>query len=159
MTFQATAIGVAPAPCVQERLCASDRPLALFPVRLETRFFAQPDGSSELRVRVYPDKVHLDSHEPELTPDERDWGRHTWELVWRAGNDAGAGDRVAPARRSLRRCARRVDRARARAHQSRGASDRADCSDQPLPTAPAFPSPVVIDDGQRAAWRRAPAAR
>ena len=29
-----------------DTLCASDRPLALFPVRLETRFFAQPDGSS-----------------------------------------------------------------------------------------------------------------
>src|SRR3982750_3883851 len=52
-------------PAMQERVCASDRPLVLFPVRLETRFFAQPDGSSELRVRVYPDKVHLDSHEPE----------------------------------------------------------------------------------------------
>src|SRR5436190_21068857 len=77
-----------PPALLGEELCKSDRPLALFPVRLETRFFAQPDGSSELRVRVYPDKVHLDSHEPELTPDERDWGRHTWELVWRAGNDA-----------------------------------------------------------------------
>jgi len=43
------------------------RPLVLFPVRLETRFFTQADGSVELRVRVYPDKVHIDSHEPELT--------------------------------------------------------------------------------------------
>ena len=41
----------------------SDRPLALLPVRLETRFFPQPNGSSELRVRVYPDKIHLDSHD------------------------------------------------------------------------------------------------
>jgi len=51
-------------PLMQERLCASDQPLVLLPVRLETRFFAQPDGSSELRVRIYPDKIHLDSHEP-----------------------------------------------------------------------------------------------
>ncbi len=46
------------------------RPVVLFPVRLETRFFPLADGSSELRVRVYPDKIHIDSHEPELTSDE-----------------------------------------------------------------------------------------
>ena len=46
------------------------QPAVLFPVRLETRFFAQADGSSELRVRVFPDTVHIDSHEPELTEDE-----------------------------------------------------------------------------------------
>ena len=147
-------------PAMQERLCASDRPLALFPVRLETRFFAQPDGSSELRVRVYPDKVHLDSHEPELTPDERDWGRHTWELVWRAGNDV-QGQATA-----WRQLADRFGDARAawivRALEPTNPAARPIAPiapDQPLPTAPAFPSPVVIDDGQRAAWRRAPAAR
>ena len=57
MTLAATTTTSAAAPHPQlpalmgERLCASDRPLALLPVRLETRFFAQPDGSSELRVR------------------------------------------------------------------------------------------------------------
>ena len=55
------------------------RPLVLFPVRLETRFFQQADGSFELRVRVYPDKVHIDSHEPDLTADELTWGKHFWE--------------------------------------------------------------------------------
>ena len=50
------------------------RPAVLFPVRLETRFFPQADGSSELRVRVYPDKVHIDSHEPELTAGRADLG-------------------------------------------------------------------------------------
>ena len=63
------------------------RPLVLFPVRLETRFFKLADGSSELRVRVYPDKVHIDSHEPELTADELTWGRHFWEQTWRAATD------------------------------------------------------------------------
>ena len=61
------------------------RPVVLFPVRLETRFFPQADGSSELRVRVYPDTVHIDSHEPELTADELTWGQHFWEQTWRAG--------------------------------------------------------------------------
>ena len=52
-------------------------PLALLPVRLETRFFGR-----ELRVRVYPDKVHLDSHEPSLDAGERLWGRRFWEVQW-----------------------------------------------------------------------------
>ena len=43
------------------------QPVALFPVRLETRYFATPPNGFELRVRVYPDTVHLDTHEPELT--------------------------------------------------------------------------------------------
>ena len=49
-------------------LLNGDRPLVLFPVRLETRFFGQ-----ELRIRVFPDKIHVDTHEPELTADEVEW--------------------------------------------------------------------------------------
>lgn len=63
------------------------QPLILFPVRLETRFFTQADGSSELRVRVYPDKVHVDTHEPALTDEEVTWGKHFWEQTWRAASD------------------------------------------------------------------------
>ena len=61
---------------------ASTHPLALFPVRLETRFFG-----TELRIRVYPDKVHLDSHDPALSANEQLWGRRYWELHWEAGSD------------------------------------------------------------------------
>jgi hypothetical protein len=60
----------------------STHPLALFPVRLETRFFG-----TELRIRVYPDKVHLDSHDPALTANEQLWGRRYWELQWQAGSE------------------------------------------------------------------------
>src|SRR5688500_6036388 len=75
---------------LQAELCASERPLALLPVRLETRFFPQADGSHELRIRVYPDKIHIDAHETGLTSAERQWGRHFWEQHWRAGADVDA---------------------------------------------------------------------
>ena len=72
-------------------LCPGDLPLVLLPVRLETRFFTLADRSTELRVRVYPDKIHLDSHEPDLTADEQMWGQHYWEQNWRAGDLEGDG--------------------------------------------------------------------
>src|SRR5580765_6486528 len=69
---------------------APNQPIALFPVRLETRYFAMASGGYELRVRVYPDKVHVDTHEAELTDQELLWGKHFWEQTWRAANDEGA---------------------------------------------------------------------
>ena len=101
-------------------LCKGDRPLALFPVRLETRFFPQPNGGSELRVRVYPDRIHIDSHEEELTPAEKTWGQHYWTQIFARGRrHAGAEERVAAAGGSIRSAARGVDRAAAAADESR----------------------------------------
>ena len=89
-----------------DTLCPSDRPLLLLPVRLETRFFPQADGGRELRVRVYPDTVHINAHEVDLTRAEHEWGVHYWEQDWRAGNDSEGraaawrqlADRSGPAR-------------------------------------------------------------
>src|SRR5215472_500209 len=53
-------------------------PAALLPVRVETHFPPAGDGS-ELLVRVYPDDLHADFHEPELTDDEIRWGTALWK--------------------------------------------------------------------------------
>ncbi len=52
-------------------------PVALLPVRVETRF---SDGGATLRIRVFPDDIHVHTHEPELTTSEEAAG-HTY---WRA---------------------------------------------------------------------------
>lgn len=63
-------------------------PIALLPIRIETRFETTPTGV-DLKVRLYPDQIHIDAHEPELTARERAaWD--TWRVsakdlpAWRA---------------------------------------------------------------------------
>jgi hypothetical protein len=58
-------------------------PLVLLPVRLETRF--NPNLTTELMVRIIPDDIHGDSHEPELSSTEVEAGRNFWVKAWRAG--------------------------------------------------------------------------
>ena len=61
---------------------SSDLPLVLLPVRLETRF-----QGAELWLRVYPDTVHINSFEPELTSDEQN-ARTAYLMQATAGPDA-----------------------------------------------------------------------
>ena len=104
-------------------LCPSDVAAGAAASPLETRFFTLPGNVIELRIRVYPDKIHLDSHEPDLLPGERDWGMHYWEQDWRAGNDDTArGSRVVAICRPLRRRARSLDRAATQADQRAAAT-------------------------------------
>jgi hypothetical protein len=143
-----------------ETLCASDVPLVLFPVRLETRFFPLAGGAMELRVRVYPDRIHVDTHQPELTTDERTSGTQYWELDWAAGNDMAAR---ATAWRSL---ATRVGSARAawiaRVLQPTNPQQRPLSPVAPGATpsvAPVFPVLPPVGPGGEHAWRHAPRAR
>ncbi|HEY5350764.1 MAG TPA: hypothetical protein VIJ64_13550, partial [Candidatus Lustribacter sp.] len=55
-------------------------PIALLPVRLETRF--NPDKATELLVRILPDDIHGHSHEPELTAAEVTAAQRFWTAVW-----------------------------------------------------------------------------
>ena len=139
-------------------LCPGTLPLVLLPVRLETRFFPLPDGGADLRIRVYPDKIHLDSHEPELTTEEQAWGQHYWVQDWHAGNvQALRAD-------AWRQLADRFGAARAAwiARMTRPSNDAqrpaaAVPADQPLPAAPVFPALALAEGSE--AWRRAPQAR
>ena len=59
------------------------RPVAMLPVRIETRFAS----ATKLLVRVFPDQLHLDAHDPALTADEMEGARWYWSERWRAGLD------------------------------------------------------------------------
>src|SRR5581483_1940072 len=134
-----------------DTLCPGTVPLVLFPVRLETRFFPQPDGSTELHVRVYPDRIHVDTHHPELTTDERTWGAQYWQQDWAAGtNTDGRADawsilasRFGPERAAWI----------ARVLQPTNIAQRATDPSPSLPTLP-----PVGDNGEDV-WRTAPKAR
>ncbi|HEX8082183.1 MAG TPA: hypothetical protein VF557_18370 [Jatrophihabitans sp.] len=69
-------------------LFASDNsdPILLLPLRLEA-VYRDNAGSPELRIRVYPDDVHVDSHELALTEGERRAGTAYWREIFAAGMD------------------------------------------------------------------------
>ncbi len=60
-------------------------PVLLFPVRLETRFF-----DTELRLRIYPDDLLLDTFDPVLTETEVGNAQRFWTMLWRSGDDETA---------------------------------------------------------------------
>lgn len=68
-------------------------PLVLLPFRIETRF-VDSGASSELLVRIYPDQISVDAHDPKLTSGEITDGQTYWGIVWRAGTAAAGGGQV-----------------------------------------------------------------
>ena len=62
-------------------------PLVLAPVRIETR--VRPGKPERLDIRIYPDQIHLDQHDPALTVLERRRGAEYWKAQ-RATTDPDA---------------------------------------------------------------------
>src|SRR5215469_729423 len=64
-------------PTTEEEIARleANRPLVLLPVRIETRFVG-----TDLLVRIYPDDIFADTHEPELTNVELEDGKRFWEM-------------------------------------------------------------------------------
>jgi hypothetical protein len=71
-------------------------PLLLLPVHIQTRFVDPvgelSKGAPELWVRIYPDQIAVDSHEPELTSQEVSDGQVYWSAVWQAGKTPAKPD-------------------------------------------------------------------
>jgi hypothetical protein len=104
-------------------------PVALLPVRIETRFF---EGGNELRIRIYPDQLHLDAHEPELTDAEFQAGERYWRARWRAGEEASraAWEELAGTIEPRRASWVAIQTTPTNLHE------------QPPPDSPAFPTPT-----------------
>jgi hypothetical protein len=63
-------------------------PIALLPVRLETRYVPEL-APTALRIRVYPDDLNTIEHVPALTPEESEKGRAYWDARFaHADNEA-----------------------------------------------------------------------
>lgn len=61
-------------------------PIALFPVRVETKFHFG-DGQPELWVRIFPDDIEVVTHEKVLTDQELEYGKAYWTALFEAGSD------------------------------------------------------------------------
>jgi hypothetical protein len=78
-------------PPIETRPLSARTPLLLLPVHIQTRFVKPTQDfvrttTTELWVRIYPDQIAVDSHEPELTNQEISDGEAYWNAVWAAGN-------------------------------------------------------------------------
>jgi hypothetical protein len=60
-------------------------PITMLPVRIETRFDGAP-ASPRLLIRLYPDDIHVNHHDPRLTSGEASAGKQYWTSI-RSGTD------------------------------------------------------------------------
>lgn len=83
---------VLPGPPAAQLPLAASTPLLLLPVNVETRFMDTAGGQPELWVRIYPDAIAIDAHEPGLTGQEAADGTAYWDAAWRAGKSTPPSD-------------------------------------------------------------------
>jgi hypothetical protein len=121
----------------EDRVATLDggQPIALLPMRLETRYFP-PQAPVSLRIRVYPDDINTLQHMSALTESERQAGMAYWR--------AQCSQDIDEAKRLARDLAQSHGRGRSgwilRVLQPVNLID----PDQPLPD-PEFPSPTAMD--------------
>ena len=84
---------LSPAAAQQSGLSAAV-PVLFLPVNVETRFMTSAAGAPELWVRIDPDQIAINSHEPELTAQEITDGQAYWDAEWRAGKPPASIDTV-----------------------------------------------------------------
>ncbi|MCL6433807.1 MAG: hypothetical protein K6T90_06235 [Leptolyngbyaceae cyanobacterium HOT.MB2.61] len=65
-------------------------PIALLPVRIETRYFAADAKHYELRLRIFPDHIHVDDRQSLLTQTEYNAGQRYWEARQAHGAESEA---------------------------------------------------------------------
>lgn len=65
-------------------------PIALLPLRIETRWKTDLATGAQLWVRVYPDDIGIHTHEPLLTAPELEYGQAYWIAVRAAAEDGEA---------------------------------------------------------------------
>lgn len=133
-----------------------DYPIALLPVRIETRFVPKASDGTDLLIRVYTDDVYNDTHEPELTESEMKWGQHFWKRSWHASTNE------ARQKQAWAQLAERFGSQRAAwialQLEPENQSDRPSApvpDDQPLNPEPVFPQVANRDHS----WTRAPHTR
>lgn len=112
----------------------AELPLLLLPLRLETRF-ATDAGRHLLRIRIFPDEIHLDRSAAGLTADEEAAARAYWSALFAAPDDGGIAGPWAILKAAVGR-----DRARhvARLMRPTNADQRGSGA------APAFPGPEAL---------------
>lgn len=65
-------------------------PIALLPMRIETRYVKAARQATNLRIRIYPDDINTIDHEPSLTANEQQAGMDYWRARFTHNEDEAA---------------------------------------------------------------------
>jgi hypothetical protein len=114
------------------------------------------DDKQELWVRIFPDDIAVHTHEKPLTPDEQTAGETYWTEMWYAGDDENlelGAWRGLTAGRGPERSAWVARETKPTNASSKPTSPVP--KEDPLPTSPIFPTPILKTD----AWTEAPRSK